>query len=178
MSASSDDRRSRQKRRIGVPEIGVSRSFNFGGPEAHEAAKSSDVIICCVDADSGRDYASYIASRYHKILIDIGTGVIIGTSDSAAKRGYDVRMILPGDGCLRCCGGLDRPQAELEVFNRDEQQRQRSDGRRQRGSLSTLNVAAVSEGIVIRIFVCELSNDLRSNLTTACVAHRPVEFQE
>lgn len=128
--------------------------FNFDG-EAHEAAKACDVIICCVDSDGGRDYASYIASRYYKVLIDIGTGVDEADASGVAGRGYDVRMILPGDGCLRCCGGLDEAQAELEIFNRSERRRQRADGRRLRGgSLRTLNVAAVNEGIALLQDLC------------------------
>ena len=125
------------------------KSFNFEGTEPHGIAKESDVLICCVDSDAARDYASYIASRYYKVLIDIGTGIVREPDGkTAVRKGYDVRMILPGDGCLRCCGGIDEAQSELEIFNSDERNRQRVDSHRLRaGSLSSLNVSAVNEGI-------------------------------
>lgn len=130
------------------------KSFNFEGFEARERAKESDVIICCVDSDGGRDYASYIASRYHKVLVDIGTGILQNQAKST-KKGYDVRIILPGDGCLRCCGGIDESQSELEIFNSHERTRQRSEGRSFRaGSLSSLNISAVNEGVSLLQDLC------------------------
>jgi molybdopterin/thiamine biosynthesis adenylyltransferase len=133
------------------------KSFNFEGTEPHGIAKESDVLICCVDSDAARDYASYIASRYHKVLIDIGTGIVREPDGkTAARKGYDVRTILPGDGCLRCCGGLDEAQSELEIFNSDERNRQRVSGHRRRaGSLSSLNVSAVNEGIALLQDLCK-----------------------
>lgn len=131
------------------------KSFNFEGIEAREIAKESDVIICCVDSDGARGYASYIASRYHKVLLDIGTG-ILPNQNGTLQRGYDVRGILPGDGCLKCFGGIDENQSELEIFNTQERDRQRKEGHQYRmGSLSSLNSLAVSEGILMLQDLCK-----------------------
>lgn len=110
------------------------KSYNFDSYEAQKAAQECDIIICCVDSDGGRAYASYIAARYHKVLLDIGTGILqVGNE---RKEGYDVRLILPTDGCLECCGGIDEQRAEIEMFNSYERNRQRTEGHLQReGSL-------------------------------------------
>lgn len=127
-------------------------SFNFDSYEAQKAAEESDVIVCCVDSDGARSYASYIAARHHKVLLDIGSGV---SSVTKASTGYDVRLILPGDGCLKCCGGIDEKRGEIEMFNRYERQRQRQEGHLLReGSLSYLNSLAVNEGIALLQDLC------------------------
>lgn len=132
------------------------KNANFESAESSQAALESDVIVCCVDGDSGRDYASFIASRYHKVLLDIGTGIIRNPeAGQPPKAGFDVRLILPGDGCLRCCGGLDEDQSELEMFNARERVNQRMEGHAFRaGSLSSLNTLAIGEGLMLLQDLC------------------------
>jgi len=113
-------------------------------PAAREAAKECDVLFCCADNDAARLATAVIATLYHKVLIDIGTGVFFHTtggddaegrgarqiarSNAAAqttlpssspspaprRMGGDVRLILPADGCLLCAGNLANYQQAVE----------------------------------------------------------------
>ena len=124
-------------------------SYNFETIDAQRAAEGADVIICCVDNDGARSYASFIARRYYKVLLDIGTGVL-GRENTFDRKvtGYDVRLILPPEGCIRCLGGIDEATAEIEIFNSGARNFQRRNGHLNRaGSLSSLNCSAVNEGI-------------------------------
>jgi len=128
-------------------------TFNFEGFEARQTAKNSDVIICCLDSEGGRSYASNLAARFYKVLLDIGTGIL--SSGVTNEIGYDDRLILPDDGCLRCCGGIDEEQSELEIFSCQMQKRQRQEGKLNRnGSLSRINNIAVSRGIKLLQDLC------------------------
>ncbi|HIE51603.1 MAG TPA: ThiF family adenylyltransferase, partial [Armatimonadetes bacterium] len=104
--------------------------------EAVALLKGADVLICCVDNDAARLFVGALACLYHQPLLDIGTGVFHSAlshhvqaeeregqlpypragSPIPSDLGADVRLILPGDGCLLCAGGvadLARAQAEL-----------------------------------------------------------------
>jgi len=113
-------------------------------PEAREAAKECDVLFCCADNDAARLATAVIATLYHKVLIDIGTGIFFHATggdraDSGSARqsvrpnatmqttlpsstpslslrrmGGDVRLILPSDGCLLCAGNLANYQQAVE----------------------------------------------------------------
>src|SRR5262249_1618930 len=90
-------------------------------PAAREAIKRADVLICCVDNDAARVVVGALACCYARPLLDIGTGVFVpnalpperGSSHTGLARrelGADVRLLLPGDGCLLCWGGVANPQ--------------------------------------------------------------------
>jgi hypothetical protein len=140
--------------------------------EAITAAKTRDVLVCAVDNDAGRLIATFVAAFHHKVLIDIGTGVFRRSAaaqpPSAPDRledvplqvrgphppydramGADVRVILPGDGCLRCRGGLtdyDNAMRELcGVPPRDDP----TPGvdRERAGSLLSLNAMAAAVAV-------------------------------
>jgi molybdopterin/thiamine biosynthesis adenylyltransferase len=53
-------------------------------PEALSLLKRADVIVCCADSDAARLTSAIIATLYHKVLIDVGTGVL-----------YCTRVMLP-----------------------------------------------------------------------------------
>lgn len=79
------------------------------------AARNADVLICWADNDGARRTAGLIASFYARPLLDIGTGV----SGAGRQRrfGIDVRLVLPGEACLECFGGLADPQEAANVFD-------------------------------------------------------------
>jgi predicted dinucleotide-binding enzyme len=113
-------------------------------PAAREAAKECDVLFCCADNDAARLATAVITTLYHKVLIDIGTGVFFHTTGgddvegrsarqtarpnaatqttfpssapllAPRRMGGDVRFILPGDGCLLCVGNLANYQQAVE----------------------------------------------------------------
>jgi predicted dinucleotide-binding enzyme len=122
---------------------------------ARAACLQADVLIGCVDNDAARLATALYATLYHKVLLDLGTGIHFAgdPADSPPRRramGADVRLILPGDGCLLCRGQLtDLPQAvealahprALGSDNQDAWRQQRA------GSLRTLNQLAAAVGI-------------------------------
>ena len=73
------------------------------------------LIVTCVDQDGARLRAAAIARRRMIPHLDIGTGV--AASDTGAREiAGDVRLLLPGKGCIVCVGGLvdmDRARWEL-----------------------------------------------------------------
>jgi hypothetical protein len=124
-------------------------------PFANRAAELNlagvDLVVTCVDRDAPRLRAARWAREYLTIHLDIGAGV---TRTDAGDRqlAADVRLMLPGSGCVCCVGGLaDREQAEYEFHIPPGALPRRSDenwGTRGRlGSLITLNSLAVSIGV-------------------------------
>lgn len=94
-------------------------------PEVRLAVKMADVLLCCVDDDAARLVCGALACSYAKPLLDIGTGIFTAAHTPSAapslppaghnqrQMGADVRLILPGEGCLLCWGGVANPQAAL-----------------------------------------------------------------
>jgi molybdopterin/thiamine biosynthesis adenylyltransferase len=108
--------------------------------EAIALLKEADVLLCCVDSDAARLFVGAFACLYHQVLLDIGTGIFRAEGRgsrgaresnegdggsphhpvtlsprhlvtlSSRQMGADIRLILPGDGCLLCVGGV----ADLE----------------------------------------------------------------
>jgi hypothetical protein len=134
---------------------------------ARLALADCDIIIGAVDHDAPRLVLAWIAAYYHLVLLDLGTGVLRreraepGTPDATAsaepsprgayprRMGADVRLIVPGDGCLLCRGGLAGYREALEtlVSGVDSIGRDRPAWRRSRaGSLRPLNQLAAAVG--------------------------------
>jgi hypothetical protein len=129
-------------------------------PVARAAASACDVLVCCVDNDAGRLVTGLLAALYHEVLVDIGTGVHFPDEATSPRTslpptrlmGFDVRLSLPGDGCLLCRGGLTQyDQAVAELLARRHPGRwflAGDDWRRQRaGSLRSLNQVAAGLGL-------------------------------
>jgi hypothetical protein len=124
-------------------------------PSAIVEARACDVLACCVDDDAARLRAGLIACIDHKVFLDIGVAVLPGEVDvppanpPARITGADVRLIIPGNGCLLCRGGLRREARAFEdliwgreaagpIRGADEWRTQRA------GSLGSLNQLAVA----------------------------------
>lgn len=136
---------------------------------AHHAALSADVLFCCVDNDAARLACGILATLFHKVLLDIGTGIFNeGNNNRTAinrpprghptNMGADVRLILPADGCLLCFGNVANYDEgiknliwrNLSPENSGEQEQW---WLRRSGSLQTLNMMAVSVGVQL---LCDL----------------------
>lgn len=105
-------------------------------PAAVRACAASDLVFSAPDDDRARLVAALCATAYHRVHLDVGSGVFDETRGRVA--GCDVRLIVPGDGCLLCVGGL-----ALE-------RRRDPDWRRQRaGSLRSLNTLATSLAMLL-----------------------------
>lgn len=120
-------------------------------PRSIEALRPVDLIVTCVDRDAARLAVAMLANRrwWCKVHLDIGTGVF--REPGHRVMGADVRLLLPGEACVVCLGGLrNLDEARFEVSAplgvlrrgpRREWHEQRA------GSLVTSNQVAVNLGI-------------------------------
>lgn len=113
-------------------------------PEARALMTTSDVLISSVDDDLARLVIGAMASLYEKILLDVGVGVF---RDARGRReaGADVRLIVPGDGCLLDWGGVADPRGAIERWRSGRPRGRWSDERA--GSLRSLNAIAANTAI-------------------------------
>ena len=114
-----------------------------------KAAGNCDVLFSCVDDDSARLTIGVAAARRLQLLVDVGTGVFQGGADVGA----DVRLIIPGERCVLCFGGLARLAEALErVIHRGPMAPPlpslRFGGA---GSLSTINQMAAATAVQLLI---------------------------
>lgn len=119
------------------------------GVEARACIKDADVLVCCVDDEAARLAVGALACCYLKPLLDIGTGVFDSRWPAAGEPrrvlGADVRLIVPGDGCLRCWGGLTGAPEAWARWRRGEARRRWDEERS--GSLRSLNEIAAHLGL-------------------------------
>ncbi len=112
-----------------------------------------DLLCCCADRDIARLATGILATLYLKPLLDIGTGVLLPRPGSGLAMGADVRLILPGEGCLLCQGGVADPGEARRSLAAvwAEAAGRGGDWRRERaGSLRSLNQVAV--GLALRLW--------------------------
>jgi molybdopterin/thiamine biosynthesis adenylyltransferase len=118
---------------------------------AEGALPGVDLLVTCVDRDGARLRAAHWARERLTPHLDLGTGVT-GTAGSKRQLAADVRLLLPGAGCIRCVGGLgDSEQAEYELHAPPGALLRRPpevwDARGRLGSSITLNGMAVGFGV-------------------------------
>jgi len=114
-------------------------------PALH-ALRTCDLLIATVDRDAARLAAGVLAALYLKPLLDIGAGV--GLPGVRPRAGAEARLILPGDGCLLCWGGLAEPRRAGKALARAREVETPSAPRA--GSLRSLNMAIV--GLALRLW--------------------------
>jgi hypothetical protein len=131
--------------------------------------KRSQFIISCTDDDGARWAAGVLATLYLKPYLDISTGIF----DHAHTRemGADVRLILPGEGCVVCSGGLAQP-GRVRAFRRSDTNEARvrsaDAGRPERvRSLRSLNqiAAGIGSRLVEDLFAGRVSGSRWSKIT-------------
>jgi molybdopterin/thiamine biosynthesis adenylyltransferase len=133
-------------------DLAISISTRRLGDRFEEPAISdADLFITCVDQDGPRLRVAKLATERLVPHLDIGTGVRRG-ENGRLDLGADVRLLLPGRGCVRCVGGLrNLAEAEYELRSPSGPLPRRSlarwDANGRVGSLVTLNSMAVSTGI-------------------------------
>jgi hypothetical protein len=130
---------------------------------AYRAALAADVLFSCVDNDAARLACGIIATLFHKVLVDVGTGILtddqIRNPQSTIRNrtmGADIRLILPADGCLVCFGSLanyENALAELQQRNHGEHADRQLWWEQRTGSLRTLNMLAASIAVQM---LCDL----------------------
>jgi hypothetical protein len=113
---------------------------------ALSAAQACDVLFGCLDHDAARLALAALAVLFCKPYVDIATG-IHGTA-GRRRMGADVRLLIPGERCLLCLGGLADPAGTRRVLaSADGEQAfyAERDWRQERaGSLRSLNQLAAA----------------------------------
>lgn len=143
-----------------APNAGFGRSAHVLPLECREGsrvARSGDLIVTCVDHDSPRIAAALLANLYQQIHLDVASGIRF-SADGDRILGAEIRLMLPGDGCLNCRGGLvdkEGALANLRRFPADRMRlREEADWDAERsGSLGSLNAVAAN-------LACRLLEDL------------------
>jgi molybdopterin/thiamine biosynthesis adenylyltransferase len=118
---------------------------------AEAALGGVDLVVSCVDQDGARLRAAHWAREHLAPHLDIGAGVT-RLAGGERQLAADVRLLLPGAGCIRCVGGLaDLDQAEYELFAPPGSLPRRPpedwNARGRLGSLPTLNAVAAATGV-------------------------------
>lgn len=137
---------------------------------ALEALKECDVLIGAVDRDAARLALGVIAALYLKPMIDIGTGV--GLAGAPGRMGADVRLILPGDSCLLCSGGLAEPEHARRALAAGRELELPPGSRA--GSLRSLNMIAT--GLALRLWEDLIAGALRESTWMQVVFDRRGPF--
>lgn len=119
---------------------------------ARDACKQADVLVCCVDNDTARLATAIFAALYYKVLLDMGSGIFLhgsnGQEAPSRTMGADVRLVLPGDGCLLCRGQLANFVQAVEALGRPLSLEAPQEWRQQRaGSLTAINQLAAAVGL-------------------------------
>jgi len=125
-----------QRLDTGAPVVPVVAEVRAAPGQA--ALADAEVAVCCVDNDAARRFVGHWAHHGGLVLLDLGTGV--RRNGEVWRAGADVRLILPGEGCLSCWGGLAEPAAPESG---EDWQQERA------GSLRTLNQLAAHLGLAL-----------------------------
>ena len=102
--------------------------------------RPADLLVTCVDDDRPRLWAAAAARRTLTPHLDIATEI---QADAAGRRDRwaDVRLLLPGEGCVRCVGGSEA--AEPPPADPADWRSERA------GSLVAWNAVAVGRGLTL-----------------------------
>jgi len=119
----------------------------IAAPGARRVAAAHPWLWQCVDNDAARLGGALVAAAYHRVLVDVGTGIEL---DGPRRRlGADIRLILPGDGCLLCRGGLGDPHGAWTAWLAGRTSGAGTAPPRRAGSLRSLN--QVATGLALRL---------------------------
>jgi hypothetical protein len=121
-------------------------------PAAIELVRQADLVVSSVDNDAARLLAGTIACAHLALLIDVGTGIFLDERRGRVavperRMGADVRLVVPGDGCILCRGGLTdlRGAVEQLTWRSEPNASEESTRTRKRaGSLRSLNQMAAA----------------------------------
>lgn len=114
-------------------------------PATLRALRSCDFMVSAVDDDGARALCALVAAAWLLPHLDVATGV----RAEGRERGADLRLMLPGSGCLYCQGGFAR-LGDLDRMHKD--QGRHTDWRQESraGSLRSLN--GIAAHFALRLF--------------------------
>lgn len=128
---------------------------------ALEAARDADLLVTAADNGGPDMVAAILGRRLLKPHLSIGSGI----SEQSQRRllAADARLLLPGQGCALCVGGIaDEEQARYELLAPPGSLRRGEPADADRlGSLITLNSMNVSSGV--QLWLDLLAGELRTS---------------
>lgn len=90
--------------------------MSFPHPDAVERLRGFDLVCTCVDHDTARLGAAMVTNSLCLVHLDIGAGVFASETGADRVLGADVRLLLPGQACVVCLGGLrNLDEAHYEI---------------------------------------------------------------
>jgi len=81
-----------------------------------EYLKGCDVLFGCTDNQSSRWVLNQLANKHLIPYFDTGTGIKVGSDQRIEHAGGQVRVVIPGLGCLQCIGGLKMDIVQQELL--------------------------------------------------------------
>lgn len=84
--------------------------------ESQEHLKGCDVVFGCTDNQSSRWILNKLAVEHLVPYFDTGTGIKAGLNQTIERAGGQVRVVIPGMGCLNCIGGLKMDIVQQEML--------------------------------------------------------------
>ena len=130
---------------------------------ALRAVKESDLVIACPDNEPARMVTGALAAVYGRPLLDFGSGVLLEAE--GVTMGTELRLILPGDGCILCWAGgpVDLVAVHQNLSGgQDIPARRDGDWQAERaGSLRSVNTTAV--GLAMRLLEDLMLGRVRSS---------------
>lgn len=88
--------------------------------KVHKRLRVRDVIFGCTDNESSRDSLDTFCVRNCIPYFDTGTGIEADSELNIEHAGGQVRIVIPGMGCLRCIDGIDLDIAQQEQLPEPE----------------------------------------------------------
>jgi molybdopterin/thiamine biosynthesis adenylyltransferase len=89
---------------------------------AENELKSCDVIFGCTDNQHSRVALNNLSIRYLIPYVDCATGIHADPAKQIQDAGGQVRIIIPGMGCLSCISGINLSVAQQEMLPEPERQ--------------------------------------------------------
>ena len=90
--------------------------------DAQQALKMCDVFFGCTDNQSSRWELNRLSAQYLIPYFDTGTGIKADVNHNIEHAGGQVRVVIPGMGCLNCINGIDVSIAQQERLPEPERQ--------------------------------------------------------
>jgi molybdopterin/thiamine biosynthesis adenylyltransferase len=84
--------------------------------------KSCDVIFGCTDNQSSRSVLNAFSVKNLHAYFDCGTGIEVDTNTKIKHAGGQVRVVIPGMGCLNCISGININIAQQEMLPEADRQ--------------------------------------------------------
>ena len=88
--------------------------------ESQFALRACDYVFGGLDMHSPRDLLNTLATQHMIPYIDTGTGLQSDEHHNIAHAGGQVRIVIPGMGCLKCIDGIDMDLAKMEQLPPDQ----------------------------------------------------------